>query len=188
MSDGSRRDDDIVQRLSRIETSVREEGSGGADASQDDLPDPFGGRRSLLVVRCGRWRLGLPHHWVRGVRRVDSVLPLPRAPSWLRGVAMEGGEAVPLVELALLLDEPFGSAPWIVFVETRGVMAGLLVRAVEGTLRGGAREPSLNGLPWCDGRVRSENGDEILVLSLPGLLRDANVPWQEVVDAGTGSP
>src|SRR5215208_3550285 len=76
-----------------------------------------GGRRTRreegthLLVRAGEYSCALPLTAVRRVVRALTVHPLPGAAGELEGLAEFGGEPLPVLNLARLVNSPPGANP-----------------------------------------------------------------------------
>ena len=75
-----------------------------------------GGRRGLtagshLLVQAGEYVCALPIGSVRRVLRALTIHPLPGSSAELKGLAEFGGEPLPVLDLARLVDAPPGAHP-----------------------------------------------------------------------------
>lgn len=116
-------------------------------ATADEAP------RSLLRMAVGEEPLAVPISEVREILQVLRMTPLPRTPSFVRGVMNLRGSVVPVIDLAARLGLPptvIGRRSCIVVVQTEGEAAedgstsigamGLLVDAVFEVFDRGAEE------------------------------------------------
>ena len=130
-----------------------------------------------MIFSLGDELYGFPLEGVLEVSRPRRITPIPKLPSFLRGVFALRGEVVPAVDLCLLLEIPREAKPdesWIVIAGDEEMKVGFLVRGVEDIVEAEElREPPAN-LP----RILSEfllgeiewEGRPVGVLDLRKLL------------------
>jgi len=72
-------------------------------AATTTLPLASGFRPGAVALRIRRGNVYfmLPRLWVRGVRPIRDVIPLPRAKPWVAGLAVQDGRPVPVLDLAV---------------------------------------------------------------------------------------
>ena len=93
-------------------------------------------REALVVVVAGE-RLGVPMERVVEVRVHHRVAFLPGAPEWVRGFVSLHGQPVEVFDAARRLGRGelrLDARSCIVFIDTAGGYAGMLVDGVEGTV------------------------------------------------------
>lgn len=73
-----------------------------------------------LLVRVGQRRFAVLAAAIRGVLEPRAATPVPRAPRWIRGVVMHGGQVVPVVSGAAWLGLEDGAAPGTLLWIERG--------------------------------------------------------------------
>ncbi|MEM8997388.1 MAG: chemotaxis protein CheW [Acidobacteriota bacterium] len=137
--------------------------------------------QKVCAVRFGLRLLGVPERFVRGLREVSAVTPIPRAPAHVLGLAALDGAIVPLVDItrALGIGGSGLAAPWTaLLVEAAGCTVLIAVEEVVAfeaagedaldprDVRDGAEKP----LAFTDGRAPVA-GRPVPLLDLPALLR-----------------
>jgi purine-binding chemotaxis protein CheW len=105
-----------------------------------------------VVVRLGGCRYGLPVRAVAEVGRLPVLTRVPGLPEWVAGAANWRGRVLAVLDVRPLLESsrtPVDRRGRMVVLTSRGVQAGLVVEAVEGTLDVdlAAVEPPLASLP-----------------------------------------
>jgi purine-binding chemotaxis protein CheW len=117
-------------------------------AATDSKP---GGPGSWLLCRTGAGLCALPLDHVVEIMRLLPIEPAASPPPYIRGLSIIRGQAVPVVDLGILLGEPSSSAARLVAVRVGSRPVALAVAAVLGV----------------------QAIDESLLGELPPLLRDA---------------
>jgi purine-binding chemotaxis protein CheW len=141
---------------------------------EDTLPASL--RETVLLVRAGASRCGLPLSSVSETMRPLPVAPLAGAPAFVRGVSIVRGEPVPVVDLAALLGgAPEAAVERFVSVQAGGRRAVLAVAAVLGVARLDPAEARTLPLvrDACGGALeslRSLDGDLLVVLGAARLV------------------
>ena len=74
-------------------------------------PPENGGALRCLLVQAGEYLCALPLRQVRRVLRALPVSPIPQVSKELLGLAEHGGEPLPVLDLARLVDAPPGPNP-----------------------------------------------------------------------------
>ncbi len=91
-------------------------------------------KRPFLLFTVHSQTLALPVEEVQRITGAAELIPLPEAPSFLRGMINWGGTAVPVVDLRVRLGFPplpLRSAHRFILVEREGVFLAFLVEGVE---------------------------------------------------------
>jgi chemotaxis signal transduction protein len=118
----------------------------------EDAPPTAGATEETVVVRLGGCRYGLPVRAVAEVGRLPALTRVPGLPEWVAGAANWRGRVLAVLDVRPLLEAPrtpVDRRGRMVVLTSRGVQAGLVVEAVEGTLDvdPAAVEPPLASLP-----------------------------------------
>lgn len=87
---------------------------------------------SWLLCRTGQQLCALPLRYVVETMRPLPIKPLAAAPGLVRGLSLIRGLPVPVVDTALLLDEPAGKAGRLVTIGLGDRLVALLVDQVLG--------------------------------------------------------
>jgi len=121
-----------------------------------------------VVVRLGSGRFAVDLAEVGEVGRVLAITRIPGSPSWLAGVANWRGRLLPVLDLRPLLGAdatPLDARARLVVVTADGIIAGLVVDAVDGTdllgdvddlpmaVAGGGTDLLLGQVPRDDGPI-----------------------------------
>ena len=132
-------------------------------------------RERYLVARAGS-HLAIPIGRVARIVQVpDRVSPLPRAPSWVRGVFRSDGATVPLIDLAQRL----GHGPGAASERARVLLAGSREAPV------GFAVESVDHLEWSSWRSQEPGEDPIISgkVALPRLGTRGVLPVIDLADA-----
>lgn len=106
--------------------------------------------RALLAVLAGQ-RIALPLSAIAAVAPLDTIVPLPLAPAYVRGVATWRGHVVPVLDLSPLFGAPALVGDLAAIVQQGEAVAAVLVEEVYGeatlarTSAVGASAPAANG-------------------------------------------
>ncbi|MCS0502266.1 chemotaxis protein CheW [Ancylobacter mangrovi] len=147
---------------------------------------PAGNERPYLAFRRGEDRIAIAMEALREAVRPRSVLPLPGVPPHIRGVVLNRGEVVPVVEAGWFLDPDLvqAEAPALLLVVEAGgtrfaLAADLLdeVRSLDPSAGGAAMHASGRLPPFVVGLA-----DDLLnIVDLDLLAADARFRVQEEV-------
>lgn len=91
-------------------------------------------KRPFLLFTVHTQTLALPVEEVHRITAATELIPLPEAPSFLRGMINWGGTAVPVVDLRVRLGLPplpLRSTHRFILVEREGVFLAFLVESVQ---------------------------------------------------------
>lgn len=130
----------------------------------DSLPAPAIAARPgrYLTFTLGRESYGLPVLGVREIIRLCPITPVPRMPSYIKGVINLRGKVIPILDLRAkfqLSSEGYGERACIIVVEVGAAPAavtlmGAIVDAVEEVVQLGEAEleptPDFGGAPQTD--------------------------------------
>jgi purine-binding chemotaxis protein CheW len=114
---------------SRREAKTSGAEEGGASAERE---------LQLILFDVGKEHFAVPLESVTKIERVPKIVPVPRTPAFIRGIASLRGEITPVVDLRLLLARPAGEAAapcGLVVIQAGGRKAGVLSDSVPDFLR-----------------------------------------------------
>lgn len=134
-------------------------------------------QEKICAVRLGLRVLGIAECYVRGLRHIEAVTPVPLTPAHVLGVTAVDGSIVPLVDVAAALGErPFaGEGPFTALLVEADASTVLIAidEVVAFEKKGEAADQEAadgQGVPWTAGMAPIQ-GRPITLLDLPGLLR-----------------
>jgi purine-binding chemotaxis protein CheW len=145
---------------------------------------------TIVIVRLGPDRYGLPITGVREIQRVGRITPVSTAPGFVRGVINLRGVIVTVVDLRVFfgLDPaPLGDTARILTAEGGGAAVGLLVEQVEGIVDLAAAEvkpplaPAKGVAEDYVAGIAAPNGQMLVLIDLEKVLRNPRIVVDDTV-------
>lgn len=123
--------------------------------------------RNVIVFTIGAVRYALELRWVREVVSLGFVTNVPTAPSAVSGVCNLHGSILPVLDVAVLLDQPPGAAArqgdGALVLETEGNVCALRVDQID----------HVASLHESDGAIVDASGRPLVLLDPAQLVRRA---------------